>query len=154
MPVHRDKPLRSDAASPLRRQVAVLTGGGDRPYALGLAACLLEQGITFDFIGSDDLEEPALHQDPRVRFLNLRGDQRPDVSVVSKGVRVAKYYLRLLRYALTAEAQVFHILWNNKFELLDRTALMLFYKLMGKRIVFTDAVANKEFDAARARYFC
>jgi glycosyltransferase involved in cell wall biosynthesis len=135
--VSREQATSADHAASVRPQVAVLTGGGDRPYAIGLASCLVEQGITFDFIGSDDLEEPALREDLHVRFLNLRGDQRPDVSVARKGVRVAKYYVRLMLYALTAEPGVFHILWNNKFEFLDRTLVLMYYRLLGKRIVLT-----------------
>ena len=48
-----------------------------------------------------------------------------------------EYYVRLVRYAATAKPKLFHILWNNKFELFDRTVLMLYYKLLGKSIVFT-----------------
>ncbi len=44
---------------------------------------------------------------------------------------------RLIRYAATAKAQIFHILWNNKFETFDRTFLMLYYRFLGKRIVLT-----------------
>ena len=52
-------------------------------------------------------------------------------------VRVLKYYGRLLCYAATAKPRLFHILWNNKFDLFDRTVLMLYYRLLGKKIVFT-----------------
>jgi len=121
----------------LEPQVALLTGGGDRPYALGLASSLIAQGICFDFIGSDELESPELLSSPQVRFLNLRGDAGPEASVTTKIWRVIRYYGRLLRYASTSQARVFHILWNNKLELLDRTVLLLFYRVLGKRIVFT-----------------
>jgi len=47
------------------------------------------------------------------------------------------YYAKLIRYAATAKPKIFHILWNNKFELFDRTLLTLFYRLRGKRIVLT-----------------
>jgi glycosyltransferase involved in cell wall biosynthesis len=40
-------------------------------------------------------------------------------------------------YAATAQPKLFHVLWNNKFELFDRTLLMLYYKLLGKHVVFT-----------------
>ena len=53
--------------------VALLTGGGDKPYALGMAAALTSAGIFVDFIGSDDLSVPELFNNPRVNFLNLRG---------------------------------------------------------------------------------
>src|SRR5690349_14376270 len=56
--------------------IALLTGGGDKPYALGIAAALTSAGIQVDFIGSDDLSVPELQNNPRVRFYNLRGDQR------------------------------------------------------------------------------
>jgi D-inositol-3-phosphate glycosyltransferase len=72
-----------------------------------------------------------------VHFLNLRQDQREEVSLASKALRISRYYLRLLRYAATAQAKIFHILWNNKFELFDRTILLLHYKLCGRKIVFT-----------------
>ena len=61
-------------------RVTLLTGGGDKPYALGVAAALTSQGIFVDFIGSDDLSVPDVLNDPRVNFLNLRGNQRPDAS--------------------------------------------------------------------------
>ena len=118
-------------------QISVLTAGRDRPYALGLAAALTAAGVPFDFVGSNEVDSPELHTSPQVRFLNLRGDQSKEAGLVSKVVRVLTYYFRLLRYATTAEPKVFHILWNNKFELFDRTLLMLFYKMLGKKIVFT-----------------
>lgn len=121
----------------LGSRVAVLTGGGDRPYALGLASSLIAQGVAFDFIGSDDLEAQQLCESRLVRFLNLRGDQRPDASTARRVTRVLVYYARLLWYASTTDAKVFHILWHNKLEILDRTAVLVFYRLLGKRIVFT-----------------
>jgi len=118
-------------------RVALLTGGGDRPYALGMAMALSSTGTFLDFIGSDELQSPELLNDPQIRFVNLRGDQRPDVGPTKKMLRVLVYYLRLLAYAVTSEAKIFHILWNNKFQLFDRTGLMLYYKLLGKKIPLT-----------------
>ena len=116
---------------------ALLTGGGDRPYAFGLATQLISKRATLDVIGNDELDCPELHGKPGVHFFNLRGDQRPDVGFVRKALRVTRYYARLIRYAATAKPKIFHILWNNKFELFDRTLLMLYYRLLGKRIVLT-----------------
>ncbi len=67
------------------------------------------------------------------------------MSVLAKKVsRVLIYYAQLIRYALTARPKVFHILWNNKLEYFDRTFLMLFYKLCGKKIAFTAHNVNKD----------
>ena len=130
-------PARKTPFSRESSQVALLTAGRDRPYALGLAASLISEGVSFDFVGSDELDSAELRSSPLVRFLNLRGDMRPDASAASKVVRVLAYYGRLLAYAATARPRVFHILWNNKLELLDRTLLMIYYRLLGKRIAFT-----------------
>jgi glycosyltransferase involved in cell wall biosynthesis len=32
---------------------------------------------------------------------------------------------------------MFHLLWNNKFEFFDRTLLMLYYRMLGKKIILT-----------------
>ncbi len=118
-------------------QIALLTGGGDKPYAIGLATALISEGISFDFIGSTDLQTPELLNNSRVNFLNLRGDQSPQAHPLRKALRVLAYYLRLIKYAATSEAKIFHILWHNKFEIFDQTVLLLYYKCLGKRIVFT-----------------
>src|SRR4030095_3084999 len=118
-------------------RIVLLTGGGDKPYALGMAAALNSRGIHVEFVVSDDWCVPELFANPRLNFLNLRGDQRTDASAKAKVLRVLKYYARLIAYAAKAKSKLFHILWNNKFQLFDCTLLMLYYKLLSKRVVFT-----------------
>ena len=103
----------------LSTSVAVLTGGGDRPYAFGLATSLGSQGVTLDLVGSDDLDSPEFRDGPQVNFLNLRGSQESRAGFASKALRICKYYARLICYAATAKPRIFHILWNNKFALFD-----------------------------------
>jgi len=117
--------------------VALLTGGGDKPYALGLARELIRRCIPLEIIGSDDLDCPDFHGKPGVKFLNLRGDQRPDVGIAAKTCRILMYYIRLILYAPLANPRIFHILWNNKFQSFDRTFLMLYYRALRKKIVIT-----------------
>src|SRR5438477_6449789 len=128
---------RSSVLSPPATRISLLTGGGDKPYALGIAAALTSVGIHVDFIGSDDLSVPELLNDPLVNFLNLRGDQHPQATRMAKALRVLSYYVRLIRYAARARPKLFHILWNNKFQFFDRTLLMLYYRMLGKKITFT-----------------
>jgi glycosyltransferase involved in cell wall biosynthesis len=125
--------------------VSLLTGGSDRPYVFGLTKSLMSWGTALDLIGSDELDLPEFCSTPGLNFLNLRGDSRPDVSIGKKVFRILMYYAKLLRYAATAKPRLFHILWNNKFECLDRTLLMLYYRFLGKKIVFTvhNVNANK-----------
>jgi glycosyltransferase involved in cell wall biosynthesis len=117
-------------------QVALLTGGFDKPYAFGLATALASRDVRVDVIGSDDVDSPEMHTTPKLNFLNLWGSKQ-EASLGTKISRMLIYYARLIRYATVAEAKIFHILWNNKFQFLDRTLLMLYYKLLGKKIVLT-----------------
>src|SRR5271169_2625952 len=82
--------------------VALLTGGIDRPYTYGLAMELISKGATIDVIGSDSLDFPEFHSKPRLNFLNLQGNQDPDVSFLLKLLRLSSYYAKLIRYATTA----------------------------------------------------
>jgi len=117
--------------------VALLTAGRDHPYAFGMGTALMATGISLDIIGADDLESPQWHGKPHVRFLNMRGDLSEAARFSTKVSRVLLYYIRLLYYTLTTKANVFHILWNNKFETFDRVPLMLYYKLLGKKTLLT-----------------
>ena len=136
MQLGRTPELKESKAIP-NCMVAVLTGGSDKPYVLGLTAELLSRGIGIDLIGSDELDCPELSNRDGLNFLNLRGDQRSNADISTKMARVLRYYWKLLRYAASAKPKIFHILWNNKFQFFDRTFLMLYYKLLGKKIVFT-----------------
>lgn len=134
-------------------EVCLLTGGDDRPYALGMASTLASRAISVDFIGSDKLDAPELHRMPLIAFLNLRGDQSEDAPFRRKFVRILTYYVRILKYVLRSRPKIFHILWNNKFEHFDRTLLMLYYRLFGKRIVFTAHNVNTRKRDGRDSWF-
>jgi D-inositol-3-phosphate glycosyltransferase len=118
-------------------RVSLLTAGRDRHYSLGLASALMAEGLKFDFVAGDDLESAELAVSCEANFLNLRGEQGDGAGLARKIWRVLAYYLWLLAYATTARPRVFHILWNNKFEWFDRTLLMGFYKMLGKKIALT-----------------
>jgi D-inositol-3-phosphate glycosyltransferase len=117
--------------------IALLTGGSDKPYALGLAGALAARGVQVDFVGSNELDCPEVHAIRDLRFLNLRGDQREDVPFRTKFSRIVLYYARLVRFAARARPTILHILWNNKFELFDRTVLMAYYRCLGNRVILT-----------------
>jgi len=115
---------------------ALLTGGFDRPYAFGLAMALASKGVCLDVIGSDEVDSPELHTTPGLKFLNLEGSKR-NIGLAAKISRVLTYYAQLLSYAVTAKPEIFHVLWNNKFQFFDRTLLMLYYKAWGKKVALT-----------------
>jgi len=116
--------------------VALLTGGTDRHYAFGLAMALVAIGVRLEIIGSDMVDSPEMHDTQGLTFLNLQGSMQP-ASLRAKVARLLRFYGLLARYIWSAQPPVVHILWNNKLQYLDRTLLMLYYKMLGKRVVFT-----------------
>jgi glycosyltransferase involved in cell wall biosynthesis len=116
--------------------IGLLTGGDDKHYAVGLASALASEGVRIDFIGSDNLDCPEVRV-PGMRFLNLRGEQSENAALPRKMVRILKYYVRLISYAAVARPKILHILWNNKFDVFDRTLLMAYYRMVGKRVALT-----------------
>lgn len=123
-------------------KVALLTGGIDRPYVFGLSMALASRGLILDIIGSDEVDRPELHSPPCLNFLNLRGSMDPTATIQQKMVRVLIYYGRLIRYAMTAQPKVFHVLWENKFQHLDRTLILLYYRVLGKKVSLTAMNVN------------
>ncbi len=123
-------------------EMGLLTGCQDRPYAFGLAMALIAKGVSLDIIGGDEIDSPELHTTPNLRFLNFRSSQR-DKSFAKKLSKLLVYYSKLIRYAARSKPKVLHILWNNKFELFDRTILMLYYRALGKKIAFTAHNVNQ-----------
>ena len=124
-------------------EVGLLTGCQDRPYAFGLAMALIAKGVRLDIIGSDEIDSPELHTSPKLRFFNFRGNQRNNTSFAQKLSKLLVYYARLIRYAARSQPKMLHILWNNKFEVFDRTILMLYYKMQRKRVTLTAHNVNQ-----------
>jgi len=124
-------------------EIGLLTGCQDRPYAFGLAMALIAKGVHLDIIGSDEIDSPELHATPNLRFLNFRGSQRNNTSFGQKLSKLLVYYAKVIRYTARSQPKMLHILWNNKFEVFDRTLLMLYYKAQGKRVVLTAHNVNQ-----------
>jgi glycosyltransferase involved in cell wall biosynthesis len=129
--------------SSLAIEIGLLTGCQDRPYAFGLAMALVSKGVGVDVIGSNDIDSPELHVTTNLRFLNFRGNQHKSTNFAAKLWKLAVYYAHLMRYAARSKPRILHILWNNKIELFDRTTLMVYYKLCGKKIAFTAHNVNQ-----------
>ena len=98
---------------------------------------LAGQPLEVDVIGGDDLGATPAMRLPHVHFKNLHGTQNPDSPIWLKFARVIRVYLRLVYYAASSRAKVVHIQWPYKFVFLDRTVLNIYYKALGKKIIFT-----------------
>jgi glycosyltransferase involved in cell wall biosynthesis len=117
--------------------VGLLSGSFEKHYSVSLSTALAGQGVDVDLIGSAVLDCPPIHSTPGVTFRNLYWDPNKPAGLAGKLWRVLAFYRRLFAYAATAKPKVFHLLWNNKFEVFDRTVLMLYYKLLGKKVTLT-----------------
>ena len=123
--------------------VALLTGCQDRPYAFGLAMALVSKGVRLDVVGSDEVDSPEMHSTAGLRFLNMRGSRLQGVSRTKKISKLSRYYARLIGYAAQGHSRILHILWNNRLELFDRTILMAYFKIVGKKVALTAHNVNQ-----------
>lgn len=118
-------------------QVALFTGGIDKHYASGLGSSLASSGLALDVICDGELGSPEMRRCPNLRLVPLYEVARGRGSAMRKLLGILVVYTRLIFYATGSSAPIFHILWNYKFTLFDRTILLFYYKLLGKRVVFT-----------------
>lgn len=112
-------------------------GGGDTYYEIGLASGLAVAGICVDFIGGDLRKDSPILKNKNIHYYNLRGRQNADAPMKDKILRILIFYLKLFKYAFKTNSKLFHIQWPNKFVYFDRTLLILYYKILGKKLIFT-----------------
>lgn len=123
--------------------MALLTGGVDRPYAYGLAMALVAKNVHVEVIGNDVVDSIEMHTTPGLKFFNLWPAQSAKATSFAKVSRILSHYRSLIGYAAVARPRVFHILWNSKIQVFDRTLLMLYFKVLGKRIALTAHNVNQ-----------
>jgi D-inositol-3-phosphate glycosyltransferase len=139
----RISPEVNCSAPPVPIDVSLLTGGVDRPYAYGLAMALVAKHVHVDVIGSDVVDSAEMHTTPNLNFFDLWPARSMKSTSFAKVSRILGHYRSLICYAAVARPRVFHILWNSKIQLFDRTLLMLYYRVLGKRIALTAHNVNQ-----------
>lgn len=115
----------------------MITGSVDPHYQLDLLAGLISAGVQIDFIGGDSMKDADILSNENVCFFNFRGSQASETPIHEKIIRILKYYKELFTYTLKTDSRLFHVQWENKFIYFDRTILNIYYKIIGKKIVFT-----------------
>jgi D-inositol-3-phosphate glycosyltransferase len=116
-------------------RVALLTGGKDRHYVIGLLRALGSKAVLVDCVAGDEIEGADVGR--HVRLVNLVGGQDAARSLAARVRGVAGYYARLLGYVCRTRARVVHVLWFRKFERTEGVVLTALLRLAGKKIVFT-----------------
>jgi glycosyltransferase involved in cell wall biosynthesis len=130
-------PEVQDRAGALGVKVALLTGGKDAHYVLGLLPELTARGVHVVLVGNAELARADDVAGGRVEFHDLVGSLDSDDGSMAKARRVLSYYGRLLAFAARTDAALFHILWFRKFPLVERVLLPAYLKLLGKKVAFT-----------------
>jgi len=118
-------------------RISILNAGQQTDYLYGLVSGLVEiPTLEIEVIDSDSSVGvfEAFHH---VSLFNLRGDNISPQSMFTKMWRIGRYYIRLLYYTASTRSDIFHIQWENSIALFDRTLLNLYYKVLGKKLVFT-----------------
>ena len=129
--------LAAESAKAPEINVSLLSGGFDKPYLFGLATALANKGVSLDVLGNSYVDSPEMHTTPRLKFLSLYWEPLKQMGAAGKMAEVLRFYAQIIKYAAAGSPKIFHLLWNNKFPFFDRTLLTLYYKALGKKIVFT-----------------
>jgi glycosyltransferase involved in cell wall biosynthesis len=130
----REDRLGTDASG---ERVALLTGGKDRHYVIGLLEALQAKKVHVECIAGDELATFDVVQSNKVDFHNFTRSQAVNRMLGTKIIEVLAYYVRLLAYAARTDARIFHVLWFRKFPRLERIFLTTYIKALGKKVVFT-----------------
>ena len=118
--------------------ISIFYCGGDTiPYLYGLVSGLRRvSNLTIDVLDSDQ-SIGVFDEFTNVKFFNIRGNTSSDVSFYQKIVRIIKSYLKLLKYVTLTDSKIFHIQWFNRFQLIDATLVAWYYRLLGKKLIYT-----------------
>lgn len=118
-------------------KITLINASGNTDYLFGLVSGLNKLNkLSIELIDSDR-SKGLFNNYKNIININLRGDYNPNVFFINKLIRVIKYYIKLINYSLKTESSVFHIQWLNKFYFIDRTILLIYYKILGKKVLFT-----------------
>jgi len=99
-------------------------------------------GVYVDFIAGDAMANADAVRVGNCQYYNLRGDQDSRASIYRKVFRILIYYYKLIKYSVMTDSKLFHILWPSRlwpsrFVYFDRTIVNLWYKMLGKKIMYT-----------------
>lgn len=118
-------------------KIAIIWSGVENSYLIGLVSGLSKlSNLNIEVIDSDN-SIGKFNNLTNVNFLNYRGSLNPKSNLPTKIKRILNYYLKLITYAYKTDSKILHIQWGNKFVLFDRTLLNLYYKSMGKKLIYT-----------------
>ena len=134
-------------------KVSILNAGQQTDYLYGLVSGLSEiPSLEIEVVDSDS-SVGVIDTFPHVKLFNFRGDNLSAQPLLLKARIICTYYIRLLWYTANTRSEIFHIQWENSISLFDRTVLILYYKIFGKKLIHTAHNIYKDERDGRATYF-
>ena len=133
-------------------KISILNAGQQTDYLYGIVSGLSEiPSLEIEVVDSDS-SVGMIDAFPRTTLFNLRGDNLSPQSLFIKAWHISKYYIRLIWYTAHTRSEIFHIQWENSISLFDRTILILYYKMFGKKLVHTAHNIYKDARDGRATF--
>jgi len=118
-------------------RISILNAGQQTDYLYGIVSGLSEiPSLELEVVDSDSAVG-VIDTFPHTTLFNLRGDNLSTQPFLIKAWNICKYYGRLLWYTAHTRSEIFHIQWENSISLFDRTVLIFYYKLFGKKLIHT-----------------
>src|SRR3982750_4643077 len=122
------------AESLARMNISMMVGGAPH-YEVGLISALAQRDVILDVLGTTELKSLPAMQLPQVTYKDIQGSSGRRPSLLLKIIKVFWVYARLFGYAAKSNCKLIHIQWPYKIVLFDRTFLLAYYKLLGKKVV-------------------
>jgi D-inositol-3-phosphate glycosyltransferase len=133
-------------------RISILNAGQQTDYLYGIVSGLSEiPSMELEVVDSDSAVG-VIDAFPHTTLFNLRGDNLSIQPLFIKAWTICKYYIRLLSYTAHTRSEIFHIQWENSISIFDRTVLILYYKLFGKKLVHTAHNIDKDARDGRATF--
>ena len=133
-------------------KISILNAGQQTDYLYGIVSGLSEiPSLEIEVVDSDS-SVGMIDAFPRTTLFNLRGDNLSPQPLFIKAWHISKYYIRLIWYTAHTRSEIFHIQWENSISLFDRTILILYYKMFGKKLVHTAHNIYKDARDGRATF--
>ena len=118
-------------------RISILNAGQQTDYLYGIVSGLSKiPSLELEVVDSDSAVG-VIDTFPHTTLFNLRGDNLSTQPFMMKAWNICKYYGRLLWYTAHTQSVIFHIQWENSISIFDRTVLIFYYKLFGKKLVHT-----------------
>ncbi len=134
-------------------KITLVNSGGQLAYLQGLVSGLSKiKDIHINILDSSQSIGVFDHLE-NVTLYDIISINNANTTLIRKSVNVCRFYLKLFFYIARTKDKIFHVQWYGRFYVFDRIVLNSFYKICGKKIIFTAHNINKGERDGRISFF-